>query len=117
VNPLTAIGVIQNDDQPIETEIKVNKGLSPNGDGKNDVLFIENLEKYTQNEIVIVNRWGGTVYKTSNYNNQSNNFSGRANTGGGSGSNLPDGSYFFVLHVWDSNGNMTRHTGYIVLKR
>ncbi|MRG48621.1 T9SS type B sorting domain-containing protein [Chitinophaga sp. SYP-B3965] len=117
VNPLTAIGIIQNDDQPIETEIKVNKGLSPNGDGKNDVLFIENLDKYTQNEIVIVNRWGGTVYKTSNYNNQSNNFSGRANTGGGSGSNLPDGSYFFVLHVWDSNGNMTRHTGYIVLKR
>ncbi|SIN64085.1 Calx-beta domain-containing protein, partial [Chitinophaga niabensis] len=117
VNPLIAIGIIQNDDQPIEMEIRVNKGLSPNGDGKNDVLIIENLEKYVQNEIVIVNRWGGTIYKTSNYNNQSNNFSGRANTGGGSGSNLPDGSYFYVLHVWDSNGNMTRHTGYIVLKR
>jgi hypothetical protein len=65
---------------------------------------------------VIVNRWGGTIYSTSNYHNVSNNFNGQANKGSGSGKLLPDGSYFYVLHVWDGNGNMTRYTGYIVLK-
>ena len=116
-DPRTAVGVIENDDQPIDMEIRVSKALSPNGDGKNDVLLIENIEKYNRNEIVIVNRWGGTVFKTSNYNNQSNHFNGRANTGGGAGTNLPDGSYFYVLHVWDNDGKMMRYTGYIVLKR
>ncbi|RPD42300.1 Calx-beta domain-containing protein [Chitinophaga barathri] len=112
----TAIGAILNDDQVPDLEIRVHKGLSPNGDGKNDVLIIENIEKYSRNEIVIVNRWGGTIYSTSNYHNQSNNFNGQANKGSGTGKLLPDGSYFYVLHVWDNNGNMTRHTGYIVLK-
>ncbi|QEH41186.1 Calx-beta domain-containing protein [Chitinophaga sp. XS-30] len=111
-----AIGGIMNDDLAIDMEIRVSNALSPNGDGKNDVMIIENIEKYPRNEIVIVNRWGGTIYKTSNYNNQSNNFKGRSNTGGGTGNDLPDGSYFYILHVWDSNGKMQRHTGYIVLK-
>ncbi|MGN7724180.1 Calx-beta domain-containing protein, partial [Chitinophaga sp. 22620] len=112
----TAVGSILNDDQVPDFEIRVQKGLSPNGDGKNDVLIIENIEKYSRNEIVIVNRWGGTIYSTSNYHNQSNNFNGQSNKGSGAGKLLPDGSYFYVLHVWDANGNMTRHTGYIVLK-
>ncbi|MBO9155174.1 Calx-beta domain-containing protein [Chitinophaga sp. GCM10012297] len=112
----TAIGAILNDDAKPDFEIRVHKGISPNGDGKNDVLIIENLEKYARNEIVIVNRWGGTVFSTSNYHNQSNNFNGQANKGSGGGKLLPDGSYFYVLHVWDNNGNMTRYTGYVVLK-
>ncbi|WP_346319933.1 Calx-beta domain-containing protein [Chitinophaga sp. YIM B06452] len=112
----TAVGAILNDDQKPDFEIRVHKGLSPNGDGKNDVLIIENIEKYSRNEIVIVNRWGGTIYSTSNYHNQSNNFNGQSNKGSGAGKLLPDGSYFYVLHVWDADGNMTRHTGYIVLK-
>ncbi|WP_146867391.1 Calx-beta domain-containing protein, partial [Chitinophaga cymbidii] len=111
-----AVGGIMNDDMAIDMEIRVSKALSPNGDGRNDVLMIENIEKYPRNEIVILNRWGGTIFKTSNYNNQSNNFNGRSNAGGGSGNDLPDGSYFYILHVWDGNGKMQRHTGYIVLK-
>ncbi|MGN6511266.1 MAG: Calx-beta domain-containing protein, partial [Chitinophaga sp.] len=89
----TAIGAIINDDAKPDFEIRVHKGVSPNGDGKNDVLIIENLEKYARNEIVIVNRWGGTIYSTSNYHNVSNNFNGQANKGSGSGKLLPDGSY------------------------
>ena len=77
-----------NDDMAIDMEIRVSKALSPNGDGRNDVLIIDNIEKYPRNEIVLLNRWGGTIFKTSNYNNQSNNFNGRSNAGGGAGNEL-----------------------------
>lgn len=112
----TAIGVIENDDQDVDREVRPHKGVSPNGDGKNDVWIIENIEKYNKNEVVIVNRWGGTIFKTSNYNNASNNFSGLANIGSGTGKELPDGSYFYILQVWENDGKVTRYNGYIVIK-
>lgn len=112
----TAIGVIENDDQDVDMEIRPHKGVSPNGDGKNDVWIIENIEKYSRNEVVIVNRWGGTIFKTSNYHNTNNHFSGLANIGSGTGKELPDGSYFYILQVWGSDGKVTRYNGYIVIK-
>lgn len=111
-----AVGVIVNDDVNPDMEVRVHKGLSPNGDGINDALVIENIEKYGRSELVIVNRWGGTVFQTVNYHNQNNAFKGLANRGGGNGSQLPDGSYFYVLQVWDAEGKLTRYNGYIVLK-
>ncbi len=92
-----AVGVIVNDDVNPDMEVRVHKGLSPNGDGVNDALVIENIEKYARNEIAIVNRWGGTIYQTTNYHNLNNAFKGIANRGGGNGALLPDGSYFYVL--------------------
>ncbi|MGX5817398.1 Calx-beta domain-containing protein [Chitinophaga lutea] len=112
----SAVGVIENDDVDPDTEIHVHKAISPNGDGKNDVLIIENLERYVRNDIAIVNRWGGIVFRTDNYNNASNNFDGTSNVGAGAGKELPDGSYFYILQVWDANGKMTRYNGYIVIK-
>ncbi|AWO00380.1 hypothetical protein DLD77_00990 [Chitinophaga alhagiae] len=112
----TAIGMIENDDQDVDLEIRPHKGISPNGDGKNDVWIIENIEKYSRNEVVIVNRWGGTIFKTSNYHNTNNHFSGLANIGSGTGKELPDGSYFYILQVWDNSGKVTRYNGYIVIK-
>ncbi len=112
----TAIGVIENDDQAVDMEIRPAKSMSPNGDGKNDVWIIENIEKYSKNEVVIVNRWGGTIFKTTNYHNASNNFNGQANIGSGTGKELPDGSYFYILQVWGSDGKVIRYNGYIVIK-
>ncbi|WP_158617951.1 Calx-beta domain-containing protein [Chitinophaga lutea] len=112
----TAIGVIENDDQEVDMEIRPARSMSPNGDGKNDVWIIENIEKYGRNEVVIVNRWGGTIFKTTNYHNSSNNFNGQANVGSGTGKELPDGSYFYILQVWGSDGKVTRYNGYIVIK-
>lgn len=112
-----ATGVILNDDIDTDREVHPSRGLSPNGDGKHDVWLIQNIEKYPRNEVVLMNRWGGVVFKTKNYNNYTNYFKGRANTGSGIATYLPDGSYFYVLQVWDENGVMTRHTGYIVMKR
>lgn len=95
-------------------KIRVSAAVSPNADGVgNDAMFIENIEKYERNEVVLFNRWGGTVYKTSNYDNKDNNFKGLNN----SGKEVTDGSYFYLIQVWDSAGKQEQYTGFIVIKR
>jgi gliding motility-associated-like protein len=42
--------------------------FSPNGDGKNDFLYIENLPA-GENTVVIFNRWGDQIISISNYDN------------------------------------------------
>ncbi|WP_141106391.1 T9SS type B sorting domain-containing protein [Hymenobacter gelipurpurascens] len=43
--------------------------ITPNGDGKNDVLTIDNVALYPNNSLTIFNRWGKQVYATTNYRN------------------------------------------------
>ncbi|MBW8683907.1 T9SS type B sorting domain-containing protein [Chitinophaga rhizophila] len=98
--------------------IRVHPAMSPNHDGLgNEVLMIENIDKYPDNEVTIFNRWGGTVFTTKKYHNQTNNFNGRGNFGGAKNQDVPDGSYFFIVHTTDANGNKQRYTGFIVIKR
>uniref|UniRef100_UPI0031E10BB7 Ig-like domain-containing protein n=1 Tax=Chitinophaga sp. TaxID=1869181 RepID=UPI0031E10BB7 len=61
--------------------------FTPNGDGKNDVFEIVGLNKYTENELIIVNRWGNEVYRQHNY----------SNTWAGDG--LSEGTYYYLLRV------------------
>jgi gliding motility-associated-like protein len=98
-------------------KIRVHPAISPNNDGLgNDVMYIENIEKYPNNEVVIFNRWGGTVFKLKNYDNKSNNFKGRSNAGGSAGNDVPDGSYFYNIEVL-IDGKKEHYTGFIVIKR
>lgn len=61
--------------------------ITPNGDGFNDYFLIENIEKFPNNSITILNRWGNTVFNTINY---TNNFDG---------ANLADGTYFYIIKI------------------
>ena len=98
--------------------VRVHPALSPNNDGLgNEVMQIENIDKYPQNEVTVFNRWGGTVFTTKGYNNVSNNFNGKSNVGAGKGQDVPDGSYFFIIHTTDPSGKKERSTGFIVIKR
>jgi len=95
-------------------KIRVHPAISPNADGMgNDAMYVENIEKYPKNEVVIFNRWGGTVYKTSNYNNQDNNFKGLNN----GGKEVTDGSYFYLIYIYDETGKKEQYAGFIVIKR
>jgi gliding motility-associated-like protein len=98
--------------------VRVHPALSPNNDGLgNEVMQIENIDKYPDNEVTVFNRWGGTVFTTKGYNNMSNNFNGKSNVGAGKGQDVPDGSYFFIIHTTDRAGKTNRTTGFIVIKR
>jgi len=76
-------------------------GFSPNGDGVNDVLIIENIDKYKENVLTVFNRWGNIVYKKVNYSND-DPWNGVANKGVRIGSGpVPSGPYLFLLNLGD----------------
>ena len=51
--------------------------LTPNGDLKNDFLFIRGVEFIKSSTLKIFNRWGTQVFEGSNYDNVNNVFDGR----------------------------------------
>lgn len=53
----------------IPRELKAFNVVTPNGDGKNDVFRIENVEFYPGNALQVFNRWGQQVFAASNYGN------------------------------------------------
>jgi gliding motility-associated-like protein/uncharacterized repeat protein (TIGR01451 family) len=93
------------------SDTKVIKGLrvpnvfTPNGDGKNDTFVIPDLTNYASNEIIIINRWGNSVYQKINYNNE------------WTGEGLNEGTYFYLLKVRSHKGNWDTYKGYITLLR
>jgi len=69
------------------TELPVNNYVSPNGDGMNDTWEIQNVELYSDFELLIFNDVGEIIYQTINYQNDW--------TGEYNGRRLPSGVYYF----------------------
>lgn len=93
-------------------DVVVFNGVTPDGDGLNDILFIKYVdvvEGAAQNKVTVYNRWGDVVYDIDNYDNSSRVFTGQTNTG----KDLPSGTYFYKMDF--SNGKSL--TGFITLKR
>jgi len=80
----------------VDTTNTVPNAITPNGDGMNDILLIDELifdaVDFPQSELVIFNRWGDVVFKASPYNND---WAGTANNG----DNLPEGTYYYILRL------------------
>ncbi len=66
------------------------QGISPNGDGENDVLLVPGVMSTQPNKLTVYNRSGMVVYEQSNYQND---WAGTTN----SGDLLPDGVYYYVV--------------------
>ncbi|UKN01755.1 gliding motility-associated C-terminal domain-containing protein [Paracrocinitomix mangrovi] len=75
------------------TSVGVPNLITPNADGYNDVLQIENLESFAQNQMTVFNIYGQIVYEAQPYNND---WDGTYN-----GNQLPDGTYFYLLRLND----------------
>lgn len=93
-------------------EIIIYNAVSPNDDNKNEVLFIENLDPATtgKNTLTILNRWGTVVFEATNYDNTSVVFRGLSS----SGSELPAGTYYYILEF---SSGATKRTGFISLRK
>ena len=92
---------------PPDCDLTVPGGLSPNGDGKNDLLIIPEIvlcEEYRENEITIFNRWGSVVYNRINYGTDSEWWDGSWDN---NLEPLPAGTYFYVIETdFDNGGQM-----------
>ncbi|MBT1703273.1 gliding motility-associated C-terminal domain-containing protein [Chryseosolibacter indicus] len=88
----------------IGTEVHAFNGVSRNGDGYNDIFFINCIENFPRNHVKIYNRAGTLVYEAEGYNNADTYFDGRSNKGVSlMGNNLPDGTYFYVIDKRDGS--------------
>lgn len=74
---------------------KVSNLFTPNGDGLNDVWYVEGIQNYPENEVFIYNIYGAEVFKTTAY---INDWQGTYN-----GSELPDGTYYYVILFKETN--------------
>ncbi len=70
-----------------ELPVTIMNVITPNGDGKNDGLYIEGLELFPENQLNILNRMGIQVYTIDNYDNNWN------------GPFLTDGNYVVIFKV------------------
>lgn len=85
----------------IPTDFFIPDGFSPNGDGINDTFVIRGISNYPNNEFTIFNRWGNKVFQASPYQNTWDGKSMFGLTIGGS--DLPVGTYFYVLDLKDGS--------------
>ena len=93
--------------------VVVHQGVSPNGDGSNDFLYIEGISAYAGNKLSIMNTSGALVFETKDYGKDGNHtFDGHSNK---TGALLKPGTYFYALEYQVEKQNK-RKTGYIVIK-
>jgi gliding motility-associated-like protein len=74
--------------------LRIPTGFSPNGDGVNDTWEMDGIDKYPDAVIQVFNRWGGLVFESTGEAYYRNYWDG---------SNLAQGSYFFVIDLKDGN--------------
>ena len=66
-------------------------GITPNGDGKNDVWIIDFIEQYPNNMVEIYNRWGELLFHADGYLQDWN--------GTYNGKELPIGTYYYIIDL------------------
>ena len=89
---------------PVEEQLGFSNAFTPDGDGINDLWAIKNIELYPDNSLVVVNRWGNEIYSIKGYQ------------GNWDGSQLTEGTYFYILKVEMCNVQRT-FNGYITILR
>ncbi len=87
--------------------IKFPDGISPNGDGANDVWIIDFIEQFPNNVVEIYNRWGELLFHADGYQQD---WDGTYN-----GKNLPIGTYYYIIDLHEEG--MKPFTGPLTILR
>ena len=108
--------IISKPSELIIANLIIPNAFSPDGDGINDTWTIRGdlNENYPNNKIYIFNRWGVSVFESKGYQNNWNG-SNNSNSSGNRSSNLPVGTYFYVLDLNGDGSNLKK--GYVYLTR
>ncbi|WP_108425275.1 gliding motility-associated C-terminal domain-containing protein [Flagellimonas amoyensis] len=86
--------------------------LTPNGDGINDFLKIDELEQSPRNQLRIYDRNGMLVFQKENYINEFNGYATEGDVVINRGSGLPSGVYFYLVQLYDLD---LEYQGYLYL--
>lgn len=78
-------------------EIIIYNGVTPNADNHNDYWYIDGIANFPDNVVSVFNRWGDKIWDGKGYNNSTVRWEGQAFNGG----KVPDGTYFYVIHLKD----------------
>jgi gliding motility-associated-like protein len=92
--------------------LNIPEGFSPNNDGIDDTWVIRR-PMGTKVSVWVINRWGNEVYKNMNYNNDWRG-KGIANI---LGEDLPEGTYYYIVHGTDVDGKLQKLAGSLTIKR
>ena len=108
-----------NNHQPSEDDLEIYNLVTPNGDNDNDVFTIRNIELFPDNTVEIYNRWGVLVYETRGYGQNGNYFRGfsEGRVTISQSSELPVGTYFYVLKYRNNSGVSRERSGYLYINR
>ncbi|MEZ2416205.1 gliding motility-associated C-terminal domain-containing protein, partial [Muriicola sp. E247] len=114
----TAIVTVLVSEVITDFKIEVNQMVTPNNDGRNDFLFIRDVDFAKNNTLRIYNRWGIAVFEGDNYNNQNNVFDGRSRGRSTLSTNdyLPAGVYFYIFE-YDLGQERITDTGYLYVSK
>ena len=85
---------------PVLSSSAIKNVVTANGDEKNDKLIVENIERFPNNTISVLDRWGAEVHSQDAYNNDWDFRKG--------GNYLPAGSYVCIVKFNDSGKVITR---------
>lgn len=75
-------------------DVSVKNGITLNNDGKNDFLFVENIESYPNNKVMIFNRWGVELYSQVGYDNADKIWPSQTET-----ASLTPGTYYYIVDL------------------
>ncbi len=91
----------------VDQEFKIYDALSPNGDQKNDVWYIKNIQRYPNAQVRIFNRWGNRVF-------ESDKGYPKPWDGTFEGNPVPPGAYYYIV---DLGQGLTPKSGSITVVR
>ena len=83
--------------------------FTPNGDGINDTWRIPGLDQYPAAEVLVYDRWGQRVYRSSGYDEPWD--------GTNNGARLPTATYYYHIRLNQLEGNSPPYTGSITIVR
>jgi gliding motility-associated-like protein len=95
-----------------QLQFTISQILSPDNDGANDTWLVSGIEKFKDNRVLIVDRWGSVVFDAKGYNNNAVVWNGSNKQG----SSAPTGTYFYTIEVTFNNQRMQKR-GFLELIR
>jgi gliding motility-associated-like protein len=91
----------------LQPTIEIPSGVTPNGDGKNDIWTLKGIELFPNCVVELYNRWGEVIFESKGYSVKWD--------GTYKGKMLPVGTYYYIIDLNDPE--IPVYTGSVTIMR